>query len=114
MTSAYREAVPVPAAPEVSPQLSARLQSLTRRETVILQNLARGRTNAQIAQPLHVSVATIKADITHIMKVLGAAGRVELAVLAVQCGLVGLDAIAPVASDPLQRERRSDGVGRLA
>lgn len=114
VTSEYREAVPVPAAPAVSPQLAARLGSLTGRETVILQDLARGRTNAQIAQPLHVSVATIKADITNIMRVLGAAGRVELAVLAVQCGLVGLDSISSAAGDPAQRDRRSDGVGQLA
>ncbi len=88
VTSEYQTVAPDNSELSVSPQLAARVKSLSVRETIILRELARGRTNAQIAQPLHLSVATIKADLGHIMSVTGASGRVELAVLAVRCGLV--------------------------
>jgi DNA-binding NarL/FixJ family response regulator len=75
----------------VTPQQAARVKSLSVRETIVLRELARGCTNAEIAQPLHLSVATIKGDLARIMNVTGASGRVELAVLAVRCGLIDDD-----------------------
>lgn len=114
VTSEYHEALPASAAPRVSPRLAARLNSLTGRETVILRDLARGSTNAQIAQPLHVSVATIKADLANIMHKMGAAGRVELAVLAAQCGLVSEESVARSPGDGDRRSRRASDVGQFA
>lgn len=90
VTSDYRAAV-AEREPTVTPRKAARLMSLSDRETIVLKELARGCTNAEIAKPLHLSVATIKSDLTRIMNVTGASGRVELAVLAVRCGLVDDD-----------------------
>ena len=72
----------------IDPKRASRLLTLSARELQIMREVAAGRTNAQIAQPLHVSVATIKADLARIMEVMQAASRVDLAVQAVQCGLV--------------------------
>lgn len=111
VTSEFHSAVPTP---KVSPQVAARLASLTERETAILKDLAKGRTNAQIAQPLHVSVATIKADLARIMQVMGATGRVELAVLAVHYGLVG-EEFDPTAEWAAAEDARfSQGVDQFA
>lgn len=111
VTSEYHSVVPTPM---VSPQVAARLASLSERETTILKDLAKGRTNAQIAQPLHVSVATIKADLAHIMQVMGATGRVELAVLAVHHGLVG-EELDPMAGwTAAENARFPQGVDQFA
>jgi DNA-binding NarL/FixJ family response regulator len=100
VTSEYQTASTDSADLSVTPQLAARVKSLSVRETIVLRELARGCTNAQIAQPLHLSIATIKADLAHIMSVTGASGRVELAVLAVRCGLIDDDESAGLAQAP--------------
>ncbi|BBE22843.1 DNA-binding response regulator [Arthrobacter sp. MN05-02] len=88
VTSHYDDSMHRPAPPSVSPKIVARLRSLSARESTILREVAKGYTNAEIAKPLHVSVATIKADLARIMNTMGAFSRVELAVLAVQSGFV--------------------------
>ncbi|MUK00673.1 hypothetical protein GM708_01230 [Vibrio cholerae] len=75
----------------VDERLTSRLLGLSARETLILRELAKGRTNAQIAQLLHVSVATIKADLARIMEIMQSSSRVDLAVQAAQCGLISED-----------------------
>jgi DNA-binding NarL/FixJ family response regulator len=72
-------------------KVEARLVALSPRERLILREVAKGSTNAQIAQPLHVSVATIKADLAHIMSLTRASNRVDLAVQAVQWGIFDED-----------------------
>lgn len=107
VTSEYQTAAADSADLFVTPQLAARVRSLSVRETIVLRELARGCTNAQIAQPLHLSVATIKADLAHIMSVTGASGRVELAVLAVRCGLIDDE-----SADLVRAPSRRSGPGR--
>lgn len=72
----------------INHQQATRLAGLTAREALIMREVAAGRTNAQIAQRLHVSVATIKANLARVMELMQASTRVDLAVQAVQCGLV--------------------------
>lgn len=88
VTSSYDKARLVTRPQSISSKVVEGLRSLSPREAVVLRELARGHTNAEIATPLHVSVATIKADIARIMSTMEASSRVNLAVLAVQGGFI--------------------------
>jgi len=63
------------------------LAGLTPREREIVQGLARGRTNAEIAAELHLSTATIKAHITRLLDKLGMNNRTQVALMAQEAGL---------------------------
>lgn len=58
------------------------LESLTERQSEVLQQLRKGRSNKQIADRLGVSEATVKVHISAILKTLGLRSRVEAALLA--------------------------------
>jgi len=62
-------------------------EKLTRRELEVLQCVAQGQTNAQIADRLVVSVATVKFHMEHIIAKLGVSDRTQAAVRAVEYGL---------------------------
>lgn len=51
---------------------------LTSREEEVLATVAKGLTNAEIADELHISLSTVKAHISSLMTKLGARNRVEL------------------------------------
>lgn len=55
------------------------LEPLTDREEDVLLAVARGQTNAEIAQVLHISLGTVKFHIAALMTKLAARNRVELA-----------------------------------
>jgi len=63
------------------------LARLTARERQIVEALARGSTNAEIATELHLSTATIKAHISRLLDKLGMNNRTQVALLAQQAGL---------------------------
>ena len=71
------------AAPPVQP-----LDPLTEREEQVLLTIARGRTNAEIAAELHISLSTVKTHIGSLMAKLGARNRVEVAMWAYETGRV--------------------------
>ena len=50
--------------------------------------IARGRTNAEIAEELHISLSTVKTHIGSLMAKLGARNRVEVAMWAYETGRV--------------------------
>ncbi|WP_084476259.1 helix-turn-helix transcriptional regulator [Nocardia ignorata] len=52
-------------------------QALSSREVEVVELLAAGRANRQIARDLAISEATVKTHITHILRKLGAANRAE-------------------------------------
>jgi DNA-binding CsgD family transcriptional regulator len=52
------------------------------REHEVVLTIARGRTNAEIAAELHMSVPTVKAHITHILTNLRLGNRAQIAPLA--------------------------------
>ena len=66
----------------------AALAGLTPREHEVGLGVAQGETNAEIAARLYMSVATVKAHITHILTKLGATNRTQIALLAHDAGLV--------------------------
>jgi DNA-binding NarL/FixJ family response regulator len=53
---------------------------LNQREQVVLQHLAEGKTNREIAQILHLSEGTIKNYVTKILRVLGLRDRTQVAI----------------------------------
>ncbi len=54
------------------------IEPLTGREEEVLITVARGRTNAEIAAELHISLSTVKTHLTSLMAKLGARNRVEI------------------------------------
>lgn len=58
------------------------LDPLTDREEEVLVTVARGRTNAEIADDLCISISTVKTHLASLMQKLGARNRVELAMWA--------------------------------
>jgi DNA-binding NarL/FixJ family response regulator len=73
--------------PTPDPKLALRFKAFNPREKAILRGILLGQTNAQIARPLHVSEATVKAQIAKIRQQLGVDNRIQIAVQAVQAGI---------------------------
>ena len=64
------------------------LDPLTEREEAVLLTVARGKTNTEIGQDLHISISTVKFHLASLMTKLGARNRVELAIWAYETGRV--------------------------
>ncbi|WP_432479479.1 response regulator [Nocardioides sp. GXQ0305] len=64
------------------------LDPLTDREEEVLLQVARGRTNAEIAEEMHISLSTVKSHLTSLLAKLGARNRVEVAMWAHETGRV--------------------------
>lgn len=61
-------------------------EALTTREEEVLATVARGLTNAEIAQELCISLSTVKTHLAGLMGKLGARNRVDLAIWAYETG----------------------------
>lgn len=61
---------------------------LTRREKSVLQLVARGLSNKEIAHKLHLSEGTVKTHVSNILTKLNMVSRTEAAAWAIQVGLV--------------------------
>ncbi len=64
------------------------IDPLTEREEEVLLTVARGRTNAEIADELHISLSTAKFHLAALMQKLGARNRVEIAMWAYETGRI--------------------------
>ncbi|QKG19979.1 response regulator [Actinomadura verrucosospora] len=65
-----------------------RLERLTGREGEVLAAVGRGRSNAEIAEELELSEATVKTHVSRILHKPGLRDRVQAAVLAYETGLL--------------------------
>ncbi|WP_214410694.1 response regulator [Sphaerisporangium fuscum] len=70
------------------PEALRELARLTGREREVAIEVARGSSNAEIAQALYMSVATVKANITRIFAKLGTDNRVHVAMKVRDAGLL--------------------------
>jgi DNA-binding NarL/FixJ family response regulator len=73
---------------ETTAQAGPPLERLTARERQVLQLLAEGQTNREIAAHLSLSVGTVKIHVEHIIAKLGVSDRTQAAVRAVASGLL--------------------------
>lgn len=60
---------------------------LTERETDVLRLIAKGFTNGEIANQLHLSEGTVRNHVSAILEKLGVSDRTQAAVIAIQHGL---------------------------
>jgi DNA-binding NarL/FixJ family response regulator len=67
---------------------SGRLATLTTREREVLTLIARGRSNTEIGQDLHLAPGTIRTHINRIFAKLDLRDRVQAVIMAYECGLV--------------------------
>jgi len=90
MIARFSEQASVPAEPDSgsAPRRDAVLDVLTGREREVLQLVAAGLSNAEIAEELFISVATARTHVGRILMKLGARDRAQLVVIAFQTGLV--------------------------
>ena len=69
-------------------ELNTKLSRLTAREDETLRLLAAGLSNAEIAQQLVVSAATVKAHVVHVLMKLDVRDRVQAVIFASEAGLI--------------------------
>ena len=77
---------------EVAVQLMEHLgdETLSKREVEVLQKVAGGNRNSEIAALLFISEETVKGHIKHIMEKLGASDRTEAVAIGIRRGIIHL------------------------
>ncbi|RKW39441.1 response regulator [Lautropia mirabilis] len=78
-----------PDSPSIQSGATPERVHLTAREREIMQCLARGESNKEIARRLDVAESTVKIHVQNILKKLNLSSRVQIAVYAVENGLSG-------------------------
>jgi len=80
----------------IPPEIAAHLaehysdEAITAREIEVLQHIAGGNRNRDIAEKLFISEETVKVHIKHIMEKLGASDRTQAVAIALKRGIIHL------------------------
>lgn len=74
--------------PPTEPRVSASLMDLTPRQREVLQLLATGMSNKQIARQLNMSDSTVRVHVTAILRTLNVSNRTQAGMAAMRCGLL--------------------------
>lgn len=94
-------------------------ESLSERELAVLERMAVGATNREIAQELSISPNTVKVHVRNIFVKLGVSSRTEATTVAIQKGLIAVPSAMPVAEldeigpEPDQAEDGQQATGGL-
>jgi len=78
--------------PEIAAHLAEHMgdESLSKREVDVLQKIAGGNRNTDIAALLFISEETVKGHVKHIMEKLGASDRTEAVAIGIRRGIIHL------------------------
>jgi DNA-binding NarL/FixJ family response regulator len=78
--------------PEIAAHLAEHLsdEALSKREIEVLQKVAGGNRNSDIATLLFISEETVKGHVKHIMEKLGASDRTEAVAIGIRRGIIHL------------------------
>ncbi len=78
--------------PEIGSHLAEHMsdEGLTAREVEVLQQIAGGNRNQDIAQRLFISEETVKVHVKHIMEKLGASDRTQAVAIGIRRGIIQL------------------------
>ncbi|MEC0331247.1 response regulator transcription factor [Paenibacillus macerans] len=87
-SGALLEAVSAAAPPAIDRQKATLLDALTERELEILQEMAYGLRNDQIAEKLFITEGTVKSHVHRILQKFGCEDRTQAVVMALRGGLV--------------------------
>ena len=81
--------------PGIAEKLAERIgtEELTPRESDVLEQIVRGKSNRKIAAELEISEATVKTHINSLLSKLGVADRTQATTAALQRGLVTLESL---------------------
>lgn len=84
--------------PQPSQPPARDLAGTTSREQEVLILIATGLSNAEIAEHLHLSPATVKTHIAHLLQKLGARDRAQLVITAYETGLVSPNGVSTAST----------------
>jgi len=78
--------------PEIAAHLAEHMgdESLSKREVDVLQKIAGGNRNTDVAALLFISEETVKGHVKHIMEKLGASDRTEAVAIGIRRGIIHL------------------------
>lgn len=111
--SAGPSPVQAPAADHASLPESEMLATLTKRERVVLQEMAQGARNKEIARRLVISEHTVRSHVTNILAKLGVPNRTHAARLALAMDNLAEGDPAPPLTNRVSSSPMRTGVGRI-